>query len=265
MRIVSTLLGAVMAGQALAADPADPVPGFGALSHAELLRRALPDLVERDGVWEATLPDDLRPIADSDAGDGGRPVSVAWIDAVALAGGGVALLAPLSGDTIADQAILATFAADGTPIDAVNVAEDRMTFFGDPPALVVGRDISVIHVVGAHLNAGQDYGIDLLVLADGQAMALIDMFPRLSDLGCGFARRQDFSVTAVPGAAGLADLEVAVTETVTAVDETCADSVPPPPGARRVTVIYRYDPAAHAYRASSDALDRLAEETAQRY
>lgn len=144
-------------------------------------------------------------------------------------------------------------------LDAVNVAYDRHTGFFSPGALRVGKGEDVALVSSSHFNSNETYQTVAMIALRGDRLRLIDTVFTLGDTACGYQRTQTPQFTAQGGT-----IRVQVTEAVRHTLPACQGDPRPAMRERRVAVSYRWRPGAEAYGRSSDALERLARETAQR-
>ncbi len=248
-------------------DLGDAVPGAAGRTFADLFGSALGTISAESGGWSLELKDNLRDIdPDNDSEAFPNDIAPTGVESEILPGtdGDLAVLAD-SGDFFA---VLAVFDLKGKAhplVDAAAVTYDRLNGLGD--MLDLSGEATAIRVTSSHLNAGQSYAIDSLIMLSAGHLSLIDSVLTLSDMGCGFQRQQtpEFTAIEAPGRAQ-ADIAAVVTETVTATGESCDDSQDvPPPSTRRVAVTYRWDGKTREYVADSDALDRLQAETEERF
>lgn len=245
-------------------DLDDAVPGRPGLTFADLLGSTLGRVTARSGGWSIELNDGLRDVEpDSDAEAFPNEIVLSGVEAETLPDGRVALLAD-SNDFFAVLVVVDP-ARDHLLVDAVAVTYDRLNALGDTLDLAGGA--TALRVTSSHLNAGQSYAIDLLIMLVDDRLSLVDAVLTLSDMGCSYRREQtpEFTAIAAPSRAH-ADIAAAVTETVTATGESCGNPEDAPsPSTRRVAVTYRWDGAAGEYVADSDALYRLQAETEERF
>lgn len=248
-------------------DLGDTVPGAGGRTFADLLGSALGTMSAESGGWSLELKDDLRDVdPDNDSEAFPNDIALTGVESEILPGadGRLAVLAD-SGDFFAVLAVFDLKDKAHPLVDAVAVTYDRLSGLGD--MLGLSGEATAIRVTSSHLNAGQSYAIDSLIMLSGGRLSLIDSVLTLSDVGCGYERQQTpaFAAVEAPGRPQ-ADIAAVVTETVTATGESCDDSQDvPPPSTRRVAVTYRWDGKARQYVADSDALDRLQAETEERF
>lgn len=235
----------------------------GGAAWADVLALAVGPLQAGGGGWIAR---DLAALPNLDPGDDGQPPPriALFTDVVAEALPGRRGQFALVADSRDFFAVLAVVDLSGAPrlIAAAALAHDRSIALDG--VFDLGDGALALDVVATHANAGQGYRIDALALLDAGRLDLVDTLLTLSDLGCGFERRQQSAFAAARSAAARADIEASVIETVVATGENC-DTPSPPPSTRRVAVTYRWDDAKRRYAADSDALKALEAETRERF
>ena len=184
-------------------EPSDLLPGKADTTYADLVR-----LVAPFAFGGETPSDEVAPRV-SHIGGGeditlGSSSSFRRLAAVSVRSGGmdrVALLLDLEPDYTLGLAILALFdVSDETVLlDAVDVAEDRHTFFADTARLPVGTDDDLLVTLSTHHNAGQSYAIAVPILVLDDRFELVDMVFMLGESNCSYHRSQSFSVRRGPG------------------------------------------------------------------
>ncbi len=267
-RLICLSVPCCLASVALAAEFGlhDPAPGGNGQTFLQLLQPAIGTVSEAGGTPIFKPNPGLRDIEL----DGAEPeppeeFQLSGVQAEVLPGGsGTFVVLADSGEF---YAILAAFDPERKdPLaDAAVVASDRSSYLG--PVLDLSGGASFIDVRSQHLNTGQAYAVDTLMLFDGERLTLIDTLLTLSDAGCGYTRDQKPKFEAKPAATGIrADIEASITEIVETTGEDCETTVDTPaPSERRISVTYNWDAVAERYVASSDALKVLEEETSERF
>ncbi len=149
-------------------------------------------------------------------------------------------------------------------LDAANVAFDYGTTFFDPPKLSAGPMQDIIVTTSRHSNSNQGYQTTTIIDVHGDELTLIDTIYTLSDHDCGFERSQQTDLSMV-GDGPSPSILATVTEVVLLTEPTCDGVTVPAASRRAVSAAYHWNSITESYSKDSDALDRLAEETAVRY
>lgn len=253
-------------------EPADPLPGAGNRTYADLVRLVVPGIGGGDAGAAGKGVIDLRHI---DGGDmiGFEPVSVASprIAAVPVRSGGldrVALLLNLgeSRNDVSDFVVLALFDAADEPriLDAATIAFNRYTSFAEPARLPAGVGDDLLVTRSTHFNSQQGYATTALILARDDRLELVDAISTFDDRACAYERTQRL-VLEQGAEQPFPDIMATVTELTAASDEDCGDATLPEPGTRTITVTYRWDAGAERYNPDSDAFVALARENEDRF
>jgi len=251
---------------------ADPLPGAGNRTYADLVRLVVPGIGGDD---VGASGGGVIPIRHIDGGDmsGFEPVSVASprIAVVPVRSGGLdraALLLNLgeSRNDVSDFVVLALFDAADEPrlLDAATIAFNRYTSFAEPARLPAGVGDDLLVTRSTHFNSNQGYATMALILARDDRLELVDAISTFDDRACAYERTQRLDIE--QGAEQpFPDIVATVTELTAASDEGCGDATIPEPGTRTITVTYRWDAAAERYNPDSDAFVLLARENEDRF
>jgi hypothetical protein len=151
-------------------------------------------------------------------------------------------------------------------LDAVDIGLDASTSFFDRTLLPVADDSDVILTLSSHFNSSQNYATQSMILVRKDKFELIDSTNLLGERSCGIDRQQVMSYAADPARGKpYAPIKVTVTDTISAIEEVCADLKPTELGTKQVTATYIWNPAVNRYRPDTDAIDRLEKENESRY
>lgn len=247
------------------------VRGVEGITYFDLLRQLVPDLAPNGTAYEGHDLIDMRDIAGPSDAERPATISLYNVKALDVASDGkerLLLLADLGQqvDSAEGFAVLALYDLAGAPklVDAANVAYDRSTYFGDPGRLSLGEGKDAVVTMSTHFNSNQAYVTTLLILIRNDRLELIDSIFTFDEQLCSFTRRQEPSLRAIDrGGNTYGGIEVTVTETTALTGRSCESETTPEPGTRTISATYRWD--GERFVASSDALDRLAEENAERF
>lgn len=237
----------------------------GGSTWADVLALAVGPLDAREDGW---IANDLAAQPNLDTGEDGQPPpeTARFTDLVVKSLPGTANRFAFVADSREFFAILAIVDLSAAPriVAAASLAHDRSITLDD--VLDLGDGAAAARIGATHVNAGQGYRIDVLALLRDDRLSLVDTVLTLSDLGCGYERRQDAAYAVRPAGAGPADIEATITDTVTTTGESCDDgAMVPPPSTRSVAATYRWREAEGRYVADSDAIERLEAETRERF
>ena len=267
-----SLLLAASAAQAQVAtqvQPEDPVPGAPDVTYLDLVREIVPDMTRDGRRFSGVTVIDL-PHADAgyDMLPPVEPTLDRGIEAVALGGTRHLLLVDLGEPEfdVAGYAVLALFDASASPRlrSALNIGFDRWTFLVEPAVRPLGAARLVV-AASEHSNSSQTYRTTvLMLLRDGRLEPLDDIFT-FGDAQCSVARPQQLTIRTDPSPTAFDDIVATVTEHVLPSGLDCGDREPPEASSHTVTVVYRWDQASGKYVPDSDAFDRLAAESAERF
>lgn len=259
--------------QVLVSDPANTPVADRKFRYLDLMRLALPGLLQDGEGYRTGKPLELRHIS----GDKDQRAEIAAgrivrEPIVMLVRSGerrrVVMMLDLgrADDSGEGVALLALFDIEQQPtlLDIANVAYDRQTGFFDPGQLLLRDGSASLLIASGHWNSNQSYQTYGMVDLRGDRLRLIDSFFLFSDNGCGFARSQR-PAFAVAGSRAKPAIQVAVTETVTRREESCDGQPLPRPGKRKVSVTYTWQAKDQRFVKSSDALERLAKEAGERF
>lgn len=206
MRLVCSVLLACFSAPVWASEHvADtPVPGGAGLTAHDLLVKVMPDLERNDTDLAGSQPVTLRLLLEPEFE--AYPHNIISVDSVQLqplGSGGedhLLLLASLGpGEfAVADVVLLALFDEDFDLLDAANVGLDRVTSFGEPPLLQIGRNSEAVIITNQHWNSNQAYSDIALIGVHEERLTMLASFFMLSDQACGFANTQsvEFSTLA---------------------------------------------------------------------
>lgn len=240
------------AAPAAVVDLGAVVPGHGAVTYLDLLKQAIPDLLDNaaDKQVEGHLAKPLRHIAGAEnGGDPPDPVVIGLIEAVRIQVGGrprLAILADLghAEDSVAGVSLLALFDDAPTPhlLDAADVAMDKDTSFSEHERLRLGPGDEALITYSEHFNTSQTYGFHTLIFVRHDRLALLEQVFTLSSRECGWQRTEDPTFTVRPDPhSPYGQLEVAVRVALKR-DETEGCGTPAPrPYVRTYRDTYRWD------------------------
>jgi hypothetical protein len=277
MRGAMTLLAAVafapLAAAAASApetiiDAADAAPGHPGVTYLDLIRQAVPNLVENaaDKQIEGHLAKASRHLGGpSFDGDPPDPVVLGLIDDQRIKAGGrsrIVLMADLGPDPDRAQSMTLLLLFDDAPrpklLDAVDVGVDKDTSFNDQPKLPLGPGDDALITYSEHFNSNQTYSGRLLVLVRRDRFELIDDVSTLSDRACGWERDETPTFTTRPDPASpYRVIDVVVREVRQRTDDGCGDQSVPKAYVRRYESVYRWNPRKGAFVAAPSGLDRL--------
>jgi hypothetical protein len=177
-----------------AADSVDDftaaVPGIPGKTWMDLLRQVFPDIalgpkneaivrgnialrpIEKDGVFTDDCPDELKlsSLEVSQARIADKPRLI-----VGIATDGDSCVAPL---------VLFEGSGEGKLLDAVNVKQDKNYSFGRDFTRSLGPNGQLAVVTSFHINAGEGYDIEALILATADKLSSIDPIFAKSETDC---------------------------------------------------------------------------------
>jgi hypothetical protein len=255
-------------------DLTAPVEGHAPTTYLDLLRLVVPDLAAEGDLHAGHASAGIRTIdADAQAAAAPQPFRIGAIQALDPGGAPDNRLLVLAqpeeaADSAEGYAVLALFELASPPrlLDALNVAFDRFTSFGEPARLPVAKDATLLVTRSTHFNSGQAYVTTVLLLLRGDRLELVDMIFTFDETVCDFERSQVLSLAAASASGGQpAEVTVTVTETTTPAEHPCSEGEAPGPQTRRIAVTYAWNAAQGRYEPSSNALLELAAENAQRF
>jgi hypothetical protein len=255
--------------------PGDAVADHPGLTYLDLLRKVVPDIaMDADGSAAGGAPIPFRHLADPTCPcDPPLVTVIGAIDALPLVSERrerLLLLAHVSdeGWYVGGTALLMLFGLDRDPIllDVADVALDGSVRFAGRPLLDLSPADQAALVESAHWNSNQTYLSTLMVFAPDGRLALIDDVFTFSERACGYERVQSPSFEARSDPARTyADIRVRVrAETARTEDTDCGEPLPRPES-KTVEATYRWDAASARFMPDSDALDRFAAESEQRF
>ena len=266
------LLTGASTGQAAYVALSEPIEGRPGKTHFDLARAIVTDLhMEGDlAVGEVAIP--IRHIVD---GYGGRPparIELGGLIAMPYRGeahAGTLVLIDLgwSDDRIEPTAVLALFDDRLRLVDAVDVGMDRQVGIQGEP-FAISRWNDAVAVYSAHHNSSQSYDQYALVFFRNGRFQLVDAFSTFGDHTCGQSQYQSIAFSSAPAAGGDDFWPIAVTVTdklEVDLTATCEDMDYDEPFERAATVTYRWDDIRESYQPDSDALERMAEASSDRY
>jgi hypothetical protein len=188
--IVALMLAAVPAMADTVDDFTTAVPGVPGKTWIDLLRQAFPDIaigpkneaivhgdialrsIEEDGAFTDECPDELKL----------RSLEVAQV----RISGKNRLIVGVATDGDACAAPLALFEGSGSGklLDAANVKQDKNYSFGRDLARSLGPDGQLVVVTNFHINAGEGYDTETLVLATAGKLSSIGSVFAKSETDC---------------------------------------------------------------------------------
>jgi hypothetical protein len=262
-------LAATARAQPESAAPGDQVRGHPGKTYADLIRLMTTGF-RRDGVvYRASRLLPMRHIGRDRETPALRDLVFDRIDVLPLPAGPrprLALLIDLgrAAESAEGFAVLALVdpTGSGRLLDAANVAYDRQTGFFVPARLEARVDVVI--TASRHANSNQAYQTTALIAVRRDRLSLIDTIFTLNDRGCGYERNQTLAIAKV-GRGARAAISASVAEETQTDTSACDGQAAPAAGHRLVTVHYRWDSARQRYVARSDALERLARETEERF
>jgi hypothetical protein len=270
---VIVLAGSPTYSQTFLTDLGQPVMGQVQLQYLDLVRLAMPGLVQDGADYRTGKPMRLPHIS----GEQGREEEIV---AGTLIGAASVLQVQSEGrkrlammldlgqpaESAEGIALLALYDIESEPrlLDLANVAYDRETSFFHPGKLTTRNGNDTLLVASSHSNSNQTYRTFAMINLHGDRMRVIDTIFTLSDSACGFERSQRPRFT-VAGSARRPAIQVSVTETVTPRKADCGREPIPRAGKRTVSVSYEWRQQTGRFVKNSDAFERLAKETSERF
>lgn len=194
IRLAVVILALALAVPPAAADSVDDftaaVPGIPGKTWMDLLRQVFPDIalgpkneaivrgdialrpIEKDGVFTDDCPDELKlgSLEVSQARIADKPRLI-----VGIATDGDSCVAPL---------VLFEGSGEGKLLDAVNVKQDKNYSFGRDFTRSLGPNGQLAVVTSFHINAGEGYDIETLILATADKLSSIDSIFAKSETDC---------------------------------------------------------------------------------
>ena len=274
-RIAALLILPLLAGPALAqthVELTDLVPGTPGMRYVGLARVVAPDLTQVDGEYMGTVTLPVRSIPyPEDEPVVGLPLKFYSASAVTFTSDGIDLIGLLlegdNPDSFGGE-VLAVFdpAHQGTIIDLADVSSDQFTSFDEPTLLPLGERDDGLVVSSTHSNSSQGYRqTSVIAMLDGRLTEMASVFT-FNENSCGMRREQTPALAPVTtdGEDRWAPFTITVTETTMATDDCDSlDSVVP--GTHAVAATFMWTDEKGSYRADSNALDDLFEETEARF
>jgi hypothetical protein len=248
------------------------VPGRKNLTYLDLAKQIVPDLAKAEFAYEGRQLITMRQISGPNQGDEAPAmVSLSTVAALSVKTEGKERLALLfdlgrSSDRAEGFAVLALYDDGREPklLDAVNVANDRDTYFLSPGSLAVGPAMDVLTIMSTHFNSNQAYMTTVLIVARAEKFEVIDTIYTFDEKQCAFERTQGLAFRTVENGKAYGAIEATVTETTAPTGESC-DNAAPEPSSRVFSATYSWDEAKSGYARNSDALEKLADENSQRF
>jgi hypothetical protein len=208
IRLVAVILALALAVPPAAADSVDDftaaVPGVPGKTWMDLLRQVFPDIalgpkneavvrgdialrpIEQDGVFTDECPDELKLSA--------LEFSEARIAEKRRLIVGIAT----EGDVCAAPLALFEGSGEGKLLDAVNVKQDKNYSFSRDFTRALGPDGQLLVVTSFHINAGDGYGIETLILATTDKLLSIGSVFAKSEMDCRRSVSQEATVSIAP-------------------------------------------------------------------
>ena len=166
-------------------------------------------------------------------------------------------------------AVLALYNVAGTRpelLDAADVGFDASTSFFDQALLPVSDGTNVVLTLSSHFNSNQSYATQSMIMVRNDKLELIDSISLLGERNCGSDRQQTIAYAANPAVGKpYAPIQVAVTDTTSAIEEECADLKQTQLGTIVTKANYVWNRDRNRYLPDSDALARLEKENESRY
>jgi len=262
---VALALVAPCSAQTLRLD--EPVPGHRETTVGALLGSVVPGLTISGGMARGEVELALPHLVGQDyVSDRPVPVEFGHVTILDIEAEGADRLL-LFGDLGSDgAAILALFDASLALLDAIQVATDRFTSLGEVPLLRIGPQDHAVVASSTHWNSSQSYGDTLLVFVRDGKFRLIDSIFTFSDRICGAEQAQSLGLAAEEEEQGAPwPIIATVTEVRPLSDECESDEPLDPPFTRLISTTYRWNASLGAYRADSDALVDLAQQSSERF
>jgi hypothetical protein len=270
LSVAFAVLATIAHAQVESWAPGERVPSRSGTLYADLIRLMGVALTQEDGIYRVGGTLRLRHIGGGEETADLRETVLRSVAVLPLAAGAkprLALLLDLGRamDSAEGFAILALVDPAGRRLlDAANVAHDRDTSFLPPSHLAAGGAGDVLITASRHTNSNQAYQTTALIAVRRDRLSLIDTVFTLNDSGCGYERRQILAITK-PDRARPPAIRVAVTEQTQVAEPACEGGQPPAARRRTMSTAYRWDEASRRWVRTSDALERLARETQERF
>lgn len=254
-------------------DVGMPVPGSPGTTGIDLLRQLLPDLVLEGGKASGTPSKPLRSLSGTEPAEtASQSVTVSTVQVLRFDAEGrerIVLLADLGANEDEPRTLLAVFEPGPVPklIDAVDVAMDRLTGFGEPARLDIGRRDQALVVRSEHFNSSQSYVTTALVFLRRGRIEMIDTFFTFRARYCGWEETQSLAFGTRPAAPGspYRTILARVIDRRASTEAACEGERRPKPFRRVVEASYRWDGRLARFRARSSALKRLEAAAEQRF
>lgn len=271
MRMIAALLMPLLAGPALAqthVDLTDLVPDAPGLRYMDLAKVVAPDLAQVDGQYVGTVTLPVRSLPyPEDEPVIGLPLTFYSASAVNFTSDGIDLIGLLleadNPDSFGGE-VLAVFdpAHPDTIIDLADVSSDQFTSFDEPTLLSLGARDDGLLVSSTHSNSSQGYRqTSVIAMLNGRLTEMASVFT-FNENYCGMRREQTPALAPVTtdGDDRWAPFTITVTETTIATSD-CDSLDLVVPGTRAVAATFMWTGETGNYRADSNALDDLFEET----
>lgn len=166
-------------------------------------------------------------------------------------------------------AVLALYDVAGTRpqlLDAADIGFDASTSFFDQALLRVNPGTDVVLTMSSHFNSSQAYATQAMIMIRNDRLELIDSVTLLGERSCGTDRQQTITYAANPSdGKPYAPIKVTVTDTISAIEEECADLAPAELGTKEIRTSYVWSPGQGRYLPDSDALQKLEKENESRF
>jgi hypothetical protein len=208
IRLIAAMLAVALSTLPAVAETVDDfsasVPGVPGKTWIDLLRQVFPDIalgpkheavvrgdialrpIEQDGVFTDECPDELKLSA--------LEVSEARIAEKRRLIVGIAT----EGDVCAAPLALFEGNGEGKLLDAVNVKQDKNYSFGRDFTRALGPDGQLAVVTSFHINAGEGYDIETLILATADKLSSIGSVFAKSEMDCRRSVSQEATVSIAP-------------------------------------------------------------------
>lgn len=261
------------ADAATSAELGDEIAGHAAVTVLDLARLVVPDLAPAgDGSYTGSAPSGIRDMAgvdpSEDAPEASRLSGATLLDIKVGGRDRVLALFDLgqSEFSAAGFTVLALYDLSGKPrlLDAANVASDRDTYFGDPDVLPLGPGDDAVMTVSTHWNSNQTYTSTDLIMVLGDKLRLVDSVFTFDERACEFTRTQALTIKAGRARKPYADIVATVIDKVEPGEEGCGANRPKP-SSRKIAVTYRWNKTKQRYVPSSNAFEKMAEDSAKRF
>ncbi|MGV3552230.1 hypothetical protein [Rhizobium sp.] len=273
--ILLSSVGALRAADVENSMPNDLVIKGAPTRYVDLARHFVPDLMGDADGYNGSKMIDIRHLGGPDFANGDA-TTFAFYDVAHLmtkvdGKDRLLVLFDFSQASSAAQgvAVLALYDVSGNRpelLDAADVGFDASTSFFDQALLPISDGTNAVLTLSSHFNASQSYATQSMILVRNDRFELIDSISLLGERSCGSDRQQTIAYAANPAAGKpYAPIQVAVTDTTSAIEEECADLKQTQLGTRVIKASYVWDPVRNRYLPDSDALAELEKENESRY